>query len=122
MSSPSLAQRLLSLCAAAPLWTPTSPEYTPPSPETVKRRNARTRSRTKGNVGDEEEVSARGVRPVMAIYEDCTLHRDFAGGTYLAIDGKLFPLDQKCRELKERMAHDSLDKTGKVNSESINQV
>jgi hypothetical protein len=118
MNAPSLAERLLSLVTAAPIWTPAAPEYSPPSPETIKRRNTRSHSRSKGD--DEGEDLSRGVAAVLALYWECPLYRDTAGGTYIDIEGRLFPLDSKCRELKERMAHDSFLSTRKTNSEAIN--
>lgn len=119
MSVPNLAERLLSLVAAAPLWTPTAPESSPPFPETVKRRNARTRSHSKSDDGEGDAVS-RGVAAVLALYWERPLYLDTAGGTYVDIEGRLFPLDSKGRELKERMAHDSFLSTRKTNTEAIN--
>lgn len=119
MSAPNLAERLLSLVTAAPLWTPTAPEYASPSPETVKHRDARTRSRSKGDDGEGEAVS-RGVAAVLVLYWECLLFLDTAGGTYIGIEDRIFLLDSKVRELKERMAHDSFLSTGKTNTEAIN--
>jgi hypothetical protein len=130
--TPNDRARFLELAATAPAWKDATapagsgspPDLSPPSPETVKRRrsDARTRSHSQGDTGEGDRLP-RGSERLLSLFWDCPLYRDTAGATYIDIEGRLYPLDPKGRELRELMAHAAFAATKKTaGAEAINQA